>query len=163
MATVTAHNGVWGEWSVVRIKGEKGDAGEAGSSVYIEGKFATLAELKNAWSAYVGGDSSKFTGTLDPGDGYFVEEDGFLYVYSGGWDSSETDSNFDLYWTGVALKGEPGDSAYLYIKYSDDGGVHFTADNGTVPGKYIAILPSMSALDITTVNNSNTYKGLWHL
>ena len=48
MATVTAHNGVWGEWSVVRIKGEKGDAGEAGSSVYIEGKFATLAELKNA-------------------------------------------------------------------------------------------------------------------
>jgi hypothetical protein len=38
--------------------------------------------------------------------------------------------------------------------------VHFTADNGIVPGKYIAVLPSMSALDNATVNNINTYKGL---
>jgi hypothetical protein len=84
MATAVNHNGIWEDWVVTRIKGEKGDAGENGASVYIEGKFETLSDLQEAWDAYVDGDSSKFTGTLDPGDGYFVSETGYLYVYSGG-------------------------------------------------------------------------------
>src|SRR5699024_828586 len=33
--------------------------------------------------------------------------------------------------------GENGQTSYLHIKYSDDGGITFTANNGETPGKYI--------------------------
>lgn len=170
MATATCHNGDWGDWSVVKVKGEKGEKGEKGtpgSSVYIEGKFPNLEALKAAWTSYINGDSSKFTGTLDPGDGYFIDETGYLYVYSGGWNKNESDSNFDLYWTGVELKGEKGDegipgvngedgrNAYLYVRYSDDAGSTFTENN--VPGKYIGVLFGVGDIEETIINNPGSY------
>ena len=160
MATAVSHNGVWNDWSITKVKGEKGDAGENGSSVYIEGKFETLDALKEAWNAYVSGNEHAFTGTLDPGDGYFVEETGFLYVYSGGWSNTETNSEFEKYWTGVELKGEkgePGTNAYIYVRYSDDQ-LTFTKPDGQTPGKYIGVLFGFGELSSEHVNNPANYK-----
>ena len=35
------------------------------------------------------------------------------------------------------LPGEDGRTPYLHIKYSDNGGLSFTANNGEEPGAYI--------------------------
>ena len=72
MATATCNNGVWSEWVVTRIKGEKGDAGKNGSSVAIEGQFNTKAELLAAWNKYVT--------TLDVSGFYFESKDYVINV-----------------------------------------------------------------------------------
>ena len=48
MITATRHGGIWSDWTISKIKGEKGDKGEPGSSVKIEGEFETLDRLKTA-------------------------------------------------------------------------------------------------------------------
>ena len=48
MITSTYTNGEWSDWTLTRIKGEKGDSGENGSSVAIEGQFDTKQQLLNA-------------------------------------------------------------------------------------------------------------------
>ncbi len=40
-------------------------------------------------------------------------------------------------YTWVKFRGEDGYTQYLHIKYSDDGGSTFTADNGNTPGKWL--------------------------
>ena len=113
MATSTCSNGVWSAWTVSKIKGEKGDAG---TGIQIKGSKPSVEDLP------------KTGNTL--GDCYTVS--GVLYVWDGySWQSAGN------------IKGEPGDNGktpYLHIKYSDDGGVSFTGNNGEDPGKYIGIL-----------------------
>lgn len=140
MATATSHNDIWSDWVVTRIKGEKGEKGDPGSSVQIKGKISTLADLKEMWNDYVAGNVFD-NPDLDAGDGYYIESgegEGLLYVYSGGYDKGETDTNFDSYWQGVELKGEPGKSQYIHIKYSNDK-IKFTDNNGESSGKYIGM------------------------
>ena len=45
------------------------------------------------------------------------------------------------------IKGEDGQSSYLHIKYSDDGGKTFTAGNGETPGAWIGILVNTNSVD----------------
>lgn len=164
MATASLKDGVWSDWNVVKIKGEKGDAGKDGRGLEVEGTFKTLSELKMAWNKHINGDTSKFVnGILEPGDAYYVGDIGKLYIYNGGWTSLEPDTEFDVYWVSTDFKGEPGDSAFAYIRYSDDG-ASFTgkldkdSSEGTIPGKYIGFLFGIGELDEDTVNDPNKYK-----
>ena len=49
-------------------------------------------------------------------------------------------------------KGDDGDSPYIHIKYSDDGGQTLTASNGETPGKYIGIYWDYSSDDSTNLS-----------
>ena len=48
--------------------------------------------------------------------------------------------------------GANGKTSYLHIKYSDDGGKTFTANNGETPGKYIGQYVDFTQADSTNVN-----------
>lgn len=144
MITATRHGGIWSDWTISKIKGEKGDKGEPGSSVKIEGEFETLDQLKTAWNKYVTtGDLSDFgfyseDGIINQGDGWYIKNEGKLYSYSGGWTVGEPNTNFDKYWFGVDIKGKPGDNAYIYIAYCNENVATATVDL-IGPGKYIGI------------------------
>jgi hypothetical protein len=49
--------------------------------------------------------------------------------------------------------GTPGDNAYFYFKFSNDGGATFTASGGDVVGKYIGTYSSNSATPSTLVGS----------
>ena len=48
---------------------------------------------------------------------------------------------------GIGVPGEPGKSSYLHLKYSNDGGKTFTANNGETFGDYIGKLVNNTATD----------------
>lgn len=168
MATAVCHNDVWEDWVVVKIKGEKGDTGKDGTSVEFKGSFETLNALKAEWSKYLSKDESAFGGELSIGNGYIIEilgenEEFNLYVYSGSVDPDNT--NFENNWKGFNIKGEKGDKAELYIRYSDNGST-FTKDadgnpTGLTPGKYIGTLIGHGELSEDMVNDPNSYA--WHM
>lgn len=91
------------------------------------------------------------------GEGVFVDdEDGFLYVYSGGYYPGE-DPDFDKYWTAITVKGEPGDNAYLYIRFTD-GTDNTAVLYENVPKKYIGIKYSSEKItDEKILNSYDTY------
>ena len=69
-----------------------------------------------------------------PGDCYFVN--GYMYVWDG------------LTWINNGkIKGDPGTSSYLHLKYSNDGGKHFTDGHGDVPGRWIGMYVDQSVTD----------------
>lgn len=138
MITSTCRSGIWSNWVLTRIKGEKGDAGEPGSSVSIKHKVETKNELLAEWNDFVnGGDFFGSMLDIENGTGVYVEEEGLLYIYSGSYYPGE-DKAFDQHWVSVEIKGEPGDSAYLYIAFTDG-----TDETATLffnePKKYIGI------------------------
>lgn len=98
--------------------------------------------------------SIPFDGTLSQGNGYYVKEDGKLYIYSGGWSVNE-DPEFSHYWTGVQFKGNAGvNGSILYVRYSngkENDKWEFTSadefDLGMAPGKYIGIYVYVPATD----------------
>lgn len=49
--------------------------------------------------------------------------------------------------------GANGKTSYLHIKYSNDGGKTFTANNGETPGKYIGQYVDFTKADSTSVNS----------
>ena len=145
MATSRRVNGNWSNWVVTKIKGEKGDPGakgDPGTSVQFKGSFNTVEELQRAYAFYRTKEGNLpnpyFTDdNLSAGDGYIIN--GELWVYDG---SLEV---FSSAWINVGqIKGDKGDSVYLYIAYSNDE-ISFTPpltkDDalGTTPGKYIGI------------------------
>ena len=123
MATSRCKNGVWGAWEVSKIKGEKGDPG---TGINLLGSYDTYEELV---AAHPSGNTV--------GDCYTV--DGVLYV----WDGSSWKSAGNI----KGEPGEPGAKVYLHIKYSNDGGATFTANNGETPGKYIGLLTDYNYWD----------------
>lgn len=113
----------WGDFSEPTLwakYGVDGDPGEPGTGINILGSFDSEEALIAAWQS----------GTLpkepeETGDAYVV--DGNIYVFDG-----------DEFLNCGYIKGEPGQSTYLHIKYSDDG-YSFTSNNGETIGKYIGI------------------------
>lgn len=94
-------------------------------------RFEYLEKIKTryTWTAYA--DDTTGAGiSLDPtGKACFGTADNRT--------KKEPDlSDPDVY-TWVKFRGEDGYTQYLHIKYSDDGGVTFTADNGNTPGKWL--------------------------
>lgn len=156
MITASCTNGVWSDWVLTRIKGEKGDTGEAGSSVAIKHKVKTLQELLTEWDSYInGGPFFSLNADILEGEGVYVEESGLLYIYSGGYYPGE-DTDFNKYWTSVTVKGEPGDSAYLYVAYTDGTDETATLYFDT-PKKYIGVKYANYVLSETERKSWSTY------
>lgn len=108
MATSTMTNGEWSDWSVSKIKGERGNDG---TSIKIKGTLSSTTELP--------------TKPTDPSDCYVINGD--LYVWDG--DSWENVGPF---------KGDKGDSSYLHVKYAKSLTENdWSASNGETPDKYI--------------------------
>lgn len=157
MITSSCDNGVWKPWVLTRIKGEKGAAGQNGTSVEVRGKFPTLAAIKEEWREYAE-DGTDFYGTtiLHNGDAYFVEENGMLYIYNGGFYPGE-ETTFEVYWAEVQLTGEKGDSFYFYVAYcetlNEGATLYFDA-----PKKYIGTIISDKPLEQDYLNKWSSYK-----
>lgn len=94
--------------------------GADGTSVTILGSKNSVSELP-------------LTGN-HPGDAYMIA--GNLYI----WDGSS--------WQNMGrIKGDDGSSSFLHLKYSNDGGITFTAGNGETPGRYMGVLVDQNNAD----------------
>lgn len=127
MAMREVSNGAYksgSSWMIVKIKGEDG---KDGTSVNIKGTVPTAGDLPT-------------TGNT-AGDGYLVNGD--LYVWDG-----------DSWVNAGPIKGEDGEDGqtpFIHIKYSNDGGLHFTANDGETPGDYIGLYWDYNAQDSDNV------------
>ena len=168
MATASYKNGVWTEWNVTRIKGEKGDAGPAGTGITIRGSF-TYNQLVTADAYFINQTGAKPTpyfkdDKLETGDCYMIssgvnenKEDvtGHMFVYDGSGDS------FTDRWLDAGLvKGDPGQSMYLYMAFADvEGEIKKLADGSIDPngGKYVGYKISDGVLDGDILLEWDTY------
>lgn len=176
MATAKKTNGVWGEWQVMRIKGEDGTDG---TSIKVKGafyeKFATRAEYEAALKVrgcvylidhdeildadcvvvslstrnIVGvGYRDTFT-PAEEGDAWVLNSDGHLYIANGekGWvDIGQFKGD-----TGAA--GKNGKNAYLHIKYANSlTRGDWTDNNGETPGQYIGLYSDNNVADPACTN-----------
>lgn len=168
MATASYKNGVWTEWNVTRIKGEKGDAGPAGTGITIRGSF-TYNQLVTADAYFINQTGAKPTpyfkdDKLETGDCYMISsgtnengEDvtGHMFVYDGSGNS------FADRWLDAGLvKGDPGQSMYLYMAFADvEGEIKKLADGSIDPngGKYVGYKISDGVLDGDILLEWDTY------
>lgn len=149
MAFRKKSNGVWGPWSKIKIKGEagekgdKGDDGKDGTSVHILGAVSNPSELPSTGTV---GDSYIYKGP-DTTVGGKPWKTGDLIVWDG-------DS-----WESVGqIQGPKGESNYVFIAYSNDGGYTLTINDdgvqdGTKPGKYVGYCITTS--NIRPINASS--------
>lgn len=120
------------EWKVLRVKGEKG---EDGTSLNIKGTKTSSSELPN-------------DGTNKAGDAYLINAE--MWIWDGdSWENCGTVR-------GPA--GQNGQTPYIHIKYSNDGGKTFTANNGETPGNYIGIYWDYAAADAASVDSYKPWK-----
>ena len=115
-------------WSL--IKGRDGIDGKDGTSITILGSYDTVEELNNA---HPDGNNN--------GDGYIIRGD--LYI----WQGTE-------FINVGQIKGEDGidgKTPYMHIKYSNDGGLTFTPNNGEEAGDYIGLYTDFIEADSTNV------------
>ena len=168
MATASYKNGVWTEWNVTRIKGEKGDTGAAGTGIAIRGSF-TYDQLVAADEYFVNQTGSKPTpyfkdDKLETGDCYMIisgtnekgeDVTGHMFVYDG------SGNTFADRWLDAGLvKGEPGQSMYLYMAFADVYGTIKTLADGSIDpngGKYVGYKISDGALDKDILLEWDTY------
>ena len=117
-------------WEVVKIKGEDG---EQALKIKICGQLSNVSDLE---------------GVANPEylDAYVIGND--IYVWDG--DSWENSGPFR------GTYDNTKDWAYLHIKYSDDGGVSFTAFGGEVPGKWVG-----TYCDYVIQDSSNVAHYFW--
>lgn len=161
MATSECHNGVWSDWNVMHIKGEKG---EDGTSVKIDGSayghFYTKEEYDNMFStetdenikyAYYlvdsysdmnsvivttsNGDSTVTVVEVSKGIGYVTYLDGHLWMSDGQkWIDCGTFKG---------EQGEPGENgktAFIHIKYATSTIENsWSENNGETPDKYLGM------------------------
>lgn len=78
-------------------------------------------------------------------------------------DSTDSDTPSDYTWNDTigaqgipGEDGEDGKTTYLHIKYSDDGGLSFTANNGETTGRYIGVYT-----DFEEADSDNTEDYTW--
>lgn len=134
MAMREISNGVYktgSTWKVVKIKGENGTNG---SSVQIKGTVSSVGDLPGSGNT--------------AGDGYILSTNGHLYV----WDGES--------WEDVGqVKGDPGQDGqtpYLHIGYSNDGGINLTTNNE--PGDYIGTYVDYNSEPSTNPNDYAPWK-----
>lgn len=128
MAVRKSSNGVWGEWKVSKVKGERG---EDGTSIKVKGSLASESLLPSSPS--------------DPSDCYIIGLD--LWVWDG--DSWVNAGQFKGEKGEKGEDGISGSSAYLHIKYANSLTENdWTANNGETPGKYIGVYTDNKAEDL---------------
>lgn len=141
MAVRLKRNGVWGGWSILKVKGADGQPGQDGAdatSIGFKGSFSNPNQLPSNPET---GDAYIFTGTTATIDGK-TWTTGHLFVWDG-------DS-----WADVGqIQGPAGQNNFVYVAFSDDNGVTLTGNNGTVPGKYFGTCVTSSSTRPTTASS----------
>ena len=159
MATRKLSQGKWSNWTIAKIKGEKG---QDGTSIKIGGSYKDLdAFKKDFWDA----TNDKWKAPTTEDNSYIVAGD--LYVWDG--DSWENVGPF---------RGEDGVSAYVHIKYANKGEkaegkydfkatigetevyLKLTGANGEDPGDYIGTFAD-SIVDDPGLSEDRFGKYIW--
>ena len=143
-------NGTTGGWhttsteSVIwmSIKSAKNaESGTWGEPIRVRGADGTSITIKGSTDSV---SKLPMTGNTQ-GDAYIIGDN--LYIWYG------------TNWQNVGqIKGEDGQTTYLHIKYSNDGGLSFTANNGEDPGSYIG-----QYTDFQEYDSSNPADYTWSL
>ena len=109
-----------------------------GAAVKFVGNNGTSVTIKD--NVATNDDIDDITGMM-VGDGYIVDATGHLWVYMA-----------NLQWKDVGrIQGDNGLSSYVHIKYSNDGGVTFTGNNGEDVGYYMGVRTDNTSADYPTV------------
>ena len=129
--------------TITIVKISDGQRGSDGTSVKILGSYDTIEQLNQA---HPNGNEN--------GDGYTVDKD--LWV----WNGTEFTNVGQIKGNdGVnGVDGKDGASAYLHIKYSNDGGRTFTSNNGEDVGDYMGVYT-----DSIQTDSSNPSDYTWNL
>lgn len=110
-----------------------GENGKDGTSISIQGSYTS-----SDWSSIY----ESLIPTSQKGDSYLV--DGELYVFDGVAFINAGNIKGD--------KGDDGRSSYIHIKYSNDGGITFTNNDGETVGDYMGTYVDYIESDSTDVN-----------
>jgi hypothetical protein len=139
-----------------KVKGEKGDAGytPVKGVDYFDGKDGTNGT--NGTSSYLWVRYSQASN----GNPMTTDPSGAKYVGIATTTTATAPTGYSSYkWSLIkgtdGLKGEDGvdgQSSYLHIKYSNDGGATFTANSGETVGTYIGTYVDFVQADSTNVS-----------
>lgn len=161
MAMSIKVNGVWGDWSIVKIKGERGTDG---TSIKIVGVYNDLVtpnlsidNLLNVSNV----DDSEIVWTKTP---HTKQQGDCLKVKGGSLDSHIiylSDVNPETWYDLGTIKGE---SQYIHIKYSNNIVINsngkninpnavLTANNGETPGDWIGIYTDSKESDSNNISD----------
>ena len=141
MAIRRKKNGEWETggstkgWAIVKVKGEDGAPGRDGTSVTIKDYVSSESDLEEITDP-------------DIGDVYIVSTTGDAWV----WNGTE--------WINMgSIIGPAGQSNYIHVAFSDDGGVTLTDNYGLTPGTYFGY-----CIETTGVRpfNANAYSWSRH-
>ena len=156
--------GVQGERGEQGIPGPKGDKGDAGNDGK-PGATGPQGPAGNDGKPGTDGKTSyfhiKYSKTATPTNSSELLEvpDKYIGTYV---DFVQTDSNDPKKYTWARFEGvqgpkgdqgipgqngQDGTTSYLHIKYSDDNGKNFTANNGETPGDYIGVCVDRNQVD----------------
>ena len=161
MAMSIKVNGVWGDWSIVKIKGERGTDG---TSIKIVGVYndsvtpnLSIDNLLNVSNV----DDSEIVWTKTP---HTKQQGDCLKVKGGSLDSHIiylSDVNPETWYDLGTIKGE---SQYIHIKYSNNIVINsngkntnpnavLTANNGETPGDWIGIYTDSKEADSNNISD----------
>lgn len=124
------------------IPGKDGTDGKDGKTTYFHVKYAPV---ENPLDDQIGELPDKYIGTYVD---YLPEDSTIAQRYT--WTKFQGDD-------GVAGEnGENGQTSYLHIRYSNDGGATFTSNNGKTPGSYLG-----QYTDFQTSDSTKTTDYVW--
>ena len=132
--------GLQGKQGEQGIQGAKGTDGKNGTSSYLHIKYSSVANPTS---------SSQMTDTPSK----------YIGIYTDNNLASSTSPSAYKWSKLVGDQGTPGNpgtngkTSYLHIKYSNDGGKTFTANNGETVGSYIGTCTDYNSGDPTTVGS----------
>lgn len=135
-------------WSLIR--GADGYTPIKGTDYFdgVDGQNGTSSYLHVRYSQYADGSSM----TTDPTNAKYV---GIATTQSSIAPTSNTAYRWSLIKGTDGINGEPGangQTSYLHIKYSDDGGSTFTSNNGETVGAWIGMYVDFTYADSSSVS-----------
>ena len=132
--------GLQGKQGVQGIPGKQGGPGEAGKSSYLHIKYSSIANPSS---------SSQMTDTPSKYIGVYTDSNSVSSTSPSSYKWSKLTGDQGIKGT----DGTNGKTSYLHIKYSNDGGKTFTANNGETVGTYIGTCTDYNSRDPTTVSS----------
>lgn len=145
MAGVQGPRGLQGLQGPQGEQGIQGPAGESGKTTYFHIKYSAVENP--TYSSQMTETPSEYIGTYVD----FTEQDStdpskYTWYRFQGLQGPQGER-------GIPGKDGDGRTTYLHIKYSNDGGLTFTSNNGEDVGDYIGTCTDFNIDDPTTVSN----------
>ena len=153
LAMSIKNDGTWGPWSIIKIQGERG---EDGTSIKIVGSYDNSSDELTVGSNKI--VSGVISAHMSIPSGHTLTEGDCLTVEGGELDGHVIYLSDTSPQTWIDLGVIKGSSEYLHIKFSNDGGAHFTPASGgyaagETPGKYIGMYTDSNKEDSQDVND----------